>query len=98
MVILATTKTYKDHWATPHQKHPFDVPIAEKLALLRDVTEVIKKQPKVSFSNANLSCRSKDKFLATSEGSWIQQLILQIYPNLSGTAVDMSRALSRTRR
>jgi len=96
-VILAPTKTYRDHWATPHQKNPFDVPIPEKLALLRDIAEVIKKQPKVSFSTANLSCRSEDKYLATSEGSSIQQLVLQIYANISGTAVDMSKALSRTR-
>ena len=36
-VQLAPVKAYRDRWETPHDKDPFEVPIAEKLDLLRRV-------------------------------------------------------------
>ncbi len=48
--------------------------MAEKLELLRRVSEEAKKGPKVFSSNATLSLRSEDKYFASTEGSSIQQL------------------------
>ena len=48
-------------------------------------------------SSASLAFRSEDKYFASSEGSSIQQLILQIYGNVDATAVDRENGISRTR-
>ena len=48
-------------------------------------------------SSASLDLRSEDKYFASTEGSSIQQLILQIYGNLDATAVDRAAGISRSR-
>src|SRR5580658_4063326 len=42
-VQLAPVKAYRDRWVTPHDKDPLDVPMEEKLELLRKVSEEAKK-------------------------------------------------------
>jgi TldD protein len=96
-VMLAPVKAYRDRWETPHDKDPFAVPMAEKLDLLRRVTTEVKKNAKVFSGAADLSLRSEDKYFASSEGSSIQQLILQIYGNVDATAVDRENGISRSR-
>src|SRR5438132_1154563 len=96
-VQLAPVKAYRDRWETPHDKDPFAIPMAEKLDLLRRVSEEAKKSAKVFSANATLSLRGEDKYFASTEGSSIQQLILQIYGNVDAMAVDLENNLSRTR-
>lgn len=45
-VMLSPVKAYRDVWATPYEKDPFAVPMAEKLDLLRRVTDEVKKSAK----------------------------------------------------
>ncbi len=96
-IQLAPVKAYRDRWETPHEKDPFAVSIEEKLELLRSSSEEIKKNQRVFGSSATLSLRSEDKYFASTEGSSIQQLILQIYGNLDATAVDRQAGISRSR-
>lgn len=96
-VKLAPTKAYRDVWVTPHDKDPFDVPTGEKLELLRRVSDEVKKGSRVFSGSASLSLRSEDKYFASTEGSSIQQYILQIYGNVDATAVDRQKNISRTR-
>jgi TldD protein len=96
-VQLAAVKAYRDRWVTPHDKDPFDVSMQEKLDLLRTVNEEVKKNQKVFSSAASLNLRSEDKYFASSEGSSIQQYILQIYGNVDATAVDRAANVSRSR-
>lgn len=97
-IELAAVPVYKDRWQTPHERDPFTVPLEEKLELIRSAAGQAKKDPRVFSSGCNLSFRSEDKYLATSEGSSIQQLNLQTYAVVNATAVDRAAALSRTRR
>jgi len=96
-VMLAPVKAYRERWETPHDKDPMAVPVAEKLDLLRGAAEDVKKSTRVFSGAASLSLRSEDKYFASSEGSSIQQLILQIYGNLNATAVDRENNISRSR-
>jgi len=96
-ILLAPVRAYRDRWETPHEKDPFAVPMAEKLDILRRATEEVKKNPKVFGSTATFSVRSEDKYFASTEGSSIQQLILQIYGNVDATATDRQLGVSRTR-
>ena len=96
-IQLAPVKSYRDRWVTPFEKDPFDIPMGEKLDLLRRVTDQVKKNPRVFSGTAALSLRSEDKYFASSEGSSIQQYILQIYGNVDATAVDRKNNISRSR-
>ena len=96
-VQLAPVKAYRDRWVSPHEKDPFTVPIGEKLELLRSVAAEMKKNQRVFGSNASLMFRSEDKYFASSEGSSIQQLVIQTYGNAGANAVDRQAGVSRTR-
>jgi TldD protein len=96
-VRLAPVRAYRDRWVTPHERDPFAVPLEEKLDLLRRVAEEVKKNQRVFSGSASLTVRSEDKYFASTEGSSIQQLILQIYGSADATAVDRDRNVARTR-
>lgn len=97
-VELAPVQTYQLRWQTPHERDPFEVPIEEKLAVIRDTAAEVKKENQVFSSDCALSFRSEDKYFASSEGSSIQQLNLQTIGQINATAVDIKMALSRSRR
>ncbi len=96
-VQLAPVKAVRTRWTSPFEKDPFTVPMEEKLALLFDAGREVKKQPKVFLAMGNLAFHSEDKYFASSEGSSIQQLIVQTFSGLSANAVDFARRLNKTR-
>src|SRR5450631_1523397 len=96
-VQLAPVKAYRDVWVTPHEKDPFKVSMQEKIDLLQRVCNEIKKNQKVQSGNASINFRTEDKYFASSEGSSIQQMIIQIYGSAAATAVDRQAGPSATR-
>ncbi|MBK5290599.1 MAG: TldD/PmbA family protein, partial [Acidobacteriia bacterium] len=96
-VILAPTKSFRDRWVSRFEKNPFDAPIEEKLTLLREAAAEAKKGKHVFTAMAGLNFHSEDKYFASSEGSSIQQFIVQTFPALLANAVDISKGLSRNR-
>ncbi len=96
-VILAPTPAYQDRYATPFEKNPFDVPIQDKLALLQSAHEAARKTQGVMSVNSSLNFRSEDKYFASSEGSSIQQFLVQTAPSFTATAVDFMTRKSKSR-
>jgi TldD protein len=96
-VRLAPTKSYVDRWTSPHEKDPFAVSVAEKLELIHNAALTIKKNPKVFTAFGALGFHSEDKYFASTEGSSIQQYIVQVYPYLTANAVDFQKGTSRSR-
>jgi TldD protein len=96
-VVLAPVKAYRDRWRSPFEKNPFDVPVREKLELLRQAAHEIKQEQRVFAAVATLWFRSEDKYFASSEGSSIQQLVIHTFPRLAATAVDFLQGITRTR-
>jgi len=96
-VRLAPTKSYVDRWVSPHEKDPFEISVNEKLDLLHNAAATIKKNEKVMTAFSALGFHSEDKYFASTEGSSIQQYILQVYPNLNASAVDFKNGISRSR-
>jgi len=94
---LAPVQAYKDSYRTPFEKNPFDVPLADKLAYLQQVNDAAKKVQGVTAVNSSMSFRTEDKYFASSEGSSIQQLILQTAPTMSASAVDFMTRKSKSR-
>ena len=97
-VQLAPTKSYIDRWTSTFEKDPFAVSVDEKLELTHHAAFIVKKAPKVFSAFCFLWFRSEDKYFASSEGSSIQQYIVQGVPMLEATAVDVQKNISRTRR
>lgn len=96
-VRLAPVKAYRDRWITPHEKDPFEVPVGEQIELLHGVVSEIKKSSRIFSGTANLQFRSEDKYFASSEGSSIQQLVLQTFGGAGANAIDTQKGLSRSR-
>ncbi len=96
-VQLAPTKSYTDRWTSAFEKDPFSVPLDQKLELMRGAAATLKKEPKIFVALGYLFFRSEDKYFASSEGSSIQQYIVQGNPILQATAVDIQKNISRTR-
>ncbi|HUS06553.1 MAG TPA: TldD/PmbA family protein, partial [Bryobacteraceae bacterium] len=96
-VILAPVKAYRDTWTSSFERNPFDVPNAEKLELLREAAGEIKKGKRVFSGAGMLTFHSEDKYFASSEGSSIQQLIIQTFAVVNATAVNVAGGISRSR-
>ena len=96
--MLAPVPAYTDYWQTPHQRDPFEVPIQEKLELIRSAAAEARKSQQVFSAGCTLAFRKEDKYFASSVGSSIQQLNLQTYGIVNSTAVDLAKGLSKTRR
>jgi TldD protein len=96
-VQLARTQSYRDRWTSPHDLDPFSVSVGEKLELIRNATVTIKRNPNIFSAFGALGFHSEDKYFASSEGSSIQQFIIQVYPFLTATAVDFKEGISRER-
>ena len=96
-VVLSPVKAYRDRWSSPLDKNPFEVSTPEKLELLLDVSREVKKQRKVFSATGSLRFHSEDKYFASSEGSSIQQLIVQMFPDITANAVDLVNRKSKFR-
>jgi TldD protein len=90
-VRLAPTKSYKDVHRTPIAKDPFEVPIGEKLELLRSANAESKKVPGVFAVSSVVAQRVEHRFFASTEGSVIEQHVFQVAPEMTATAVEAGR-------
>ncbi|MBI2957092.1 MAG: twin-arginine translocation signal domain-containing protein [Acidobacteria bacterium] len=94
-VQLAPVKPAEALWRTPYRKDPFEVSVKDKLAFLQAINEEVRKVPKVFSVVSQLRFRSEHKFLASTDGSYIEQYLQQVIPEYTATAVDRE---TRTRR
>jgi TldD protein len=96
-VQLAPVPAYQDTWKTPLEKDPFAVPIQDKLALLQAVHDKARTTKGVMGVQSGMVFRSEDKYFASSEGSNISQLIVQVAPTFAATAVDFMTRKTKSR-
>jgi TldD protein len=96
-ITLAPVPAYRDRYTTPLEKNPFDVPIGDKLAYLQQANEAAKKVQGVMSVNSSMWFRTEDKYYASTDGSYIQQLIVQTAPSMSATVVDFATRKSKSR-
>ncbi len=94
-VRLAPVPAYDDFYETPHRRDPFTVPLEEKLALLTETTSELQKHQQVLFANAWVSFAHDWKFLATSEGSFIEQSLFYCSCGCAATAREGTRVKTR---
>src|SRR4029450_7828202 len=85
-VQLAPVPAYDEFWQGPIEKDPWTVPLEEKVEHLRTVTSTMQKNPSVLFAEATMSFEHEWKYLASTEGSFIEQVFYSISCEAEATA------------
>lgn len=75
-------------WKSDFEKDPFDVSADEKVQALMKINEAALAIRGVNFVNSSMGWVNEQKYLATSDGSRIEQYIIRGNPSFSVTAVD----------
>jgi TldD protein len=87
-VTLAPAPKVVTSWKSSFERDPFDVPIDDKIQFLLKLNETAMKTEGVSFVNSGVFFVNEQKFLATSDGSRIEQYLIRSFPRLTVTAVN----------
>jgi TldD protein len=86
-VVLAPLKPAVARYATPFRIDPFEVPLADKIALLIEATGIMNREKAVRVAQGGMVFWEEKKQLASSEGARIEQRIVHSGAGLSAWAV-----------
>ncbi len=87
-IAMTSAEKIVANWKSSFQKDPFDVSIDDKIQLLLKLNTAAMKTKGVSFVNSSMGFVNEQKFLASTDGSRIEQYIIRVNPNFNVTAVD----------
>jgi TldD protein len=85
-----------DTYATPVLKDPFAVPLEDKIALLLQANETMAAVPHIVMAESNCYCQRDEKLFVSSEGSEIQQTLVETGCGIEATAVDEGEVQRRS--
>jgi len=83
-------------WQTPIETNAMSVPVSEKVELLLEANARA-MEAGANYINTGLFQVNEQKYLATTEGSYIDQDIHRIWPLVNATAVSMETGSFKTR-
>ncbi|MFH1226599.1 MAG: TldD/PmbA family protein [Planctomycetota bacterium] len=86
-VTLTQEPQAVDIWQTPFVIDPFNVPLQEKLGLLLEIDRILRKNKKVKVAMGGMAFRREHQWFASTEGSFIEQILLRSGAGYSATAV-----------
>lgn len=77
-----------DRYQTPISIDPFHIPVETKLSLLLKTDEILRRNKKVKISEAFIGSYKTEKTFASTEGSHIEQEIVESGAGISATAIE----------
>ena len=86
-VRLAPEDVYDDRWQTPIVEDPFAVPMEEKLELLFKIDKILRADKRIKTASGTVAFQREHQWMATSEGTFIDQLLIRSGAGYSATAV-----------
>lgn len=86
-VKLAPEESYVDVWRSPYDKDPFKVSLETKIDLLLKINTELMKVKEIKVASARMRFVRELQFFASSEGSFIEQEIMQSGAGYTATAV-----------
>lgn len=89
-IELLPTPRVTAKWRSAFAKDPFDVPADQKTDILLAMNEAAMGVKGVGFVNSSVGFVNEQKYLATSDGSRIEQYIIRTNPSFNATATDRS--------
>jgi TldD protein len=95
-VKLAPVPVYIDRYESPYIENPFEVPLDEKIGLLMEITKKLGSKKKIKTAEADLAFYKTNKIFCSSEGSFIEQTIIESGGGFSATAVDRGEVQRRS--
>ncbi|MFQ6013334.1 MAG: TldD/PmbA family protein [Thermoplasmata archaeon] len=95
-VRLADTAAHHERYASPRTIDPWDVPLEEKLALLLDAQKGLAVDPAVKVRVASFQAFREQKTFASSEGSRLEQDILQTGAGMEALALGEGEVQRRS--
>jgi TldD protein len=95
-VKLAPVKAYDTFWQTPIKVDPWEIPLEDKVNELVLITQTMQKTPGVFMATAAVNFNYEWKFLATTEGSFIEQVSYFTAASMTATAMRDGQVKSRT--
>ena len=96
-IALAPVQAVKTSWKGAFEKDPLTVPLDDKIQFLLGLNRAAMETKGVSFVNSSMSWTSEHRFLATSDGSRIDQHLVRGQPDFSVTAVNSATGDFQTR-
>jgi TldD protein len=95
-VQLGEPIAVKDRYETPLAVDPFTVPVEEKLATLLAAEAAMRAVPGVRVTACSIGCQRETKLFASSEGSWIEQVLTETGCGIEATAVGDAEVQTRS--
>jgi len=86
-VRLAEVEPVTGTWHSPMQEDPFNVSLEEKVALLMEATRRMQSVEGLAFAEGGIDLHKRRTFLATSEGTAIEQTLVHSGAGIEGTAI-----------
>src|SRR3990170_2380880 len=87
---------HRDTYRTPVVKDPFAVSLDDKIALLVSANQEMMKVPHIVMAESNVYCQREEKTFASSEGSYIEQVLVETGGGIEATAVDEGEVQRRS--
>jgi TldD protein len=85
-----------DSYATPVVEDPFAVSLDDKIALLLRANEAMTRTPGIVMAESSCYCQRDEKLFVSSEGSEIQQTLVETGCGIEATAVDEGEVQRRS--
>ncbi|OGP88230.1 MAG: peptidase C69 [Deltaproteobacteria bacterium RBG_16_48_10] len=87
-IFFPLTSPVVDQYKTVYTTDPFCVAIDTKLNLLLETEEILRRNKKVKISEAFMGSYKTEKTFASTEGSYIEQEIVETGAGLAATAIE----------
>ena len=95
-VTLSEMEPYKDKYASLYQIDPLNIPLDRKIELLLNATEILLKSDKIKVAEGSMDFFRTDKTFASTEGAFIEQMIVESGAGIIATAVDGAEVQRRS--
>ncbi|OGF09176.1 MAG: peptidase C69 [Candidatus Eisenbacteria bacterium RBG_16_71_46] len=86
-VVLAPLPAVTARYATPVTVDPFDVPLADKIALLQEATAALEREPAVKVARGGMQFWEERKRFASTAGARIEQKVVHSGAGIAAWAV-----------
>jgi len=96
-ITLVPAPKVTTSWKSSFTKDPFNVPVDDKIQFLLKLNEAALSIKDVRFINSSMAWVNEQKFLATSDGSRIEQYLIRGNPSFTVTATDRASGDFQTR-
>ena len=87
-VVLASQDPKVDTYRTKVAKDPFSIPLDQKIAVLLEADRIMRRNADIKVAEGTMSFYLTDKVFVSTEGTDIQQTIIESGAGISATAVS----------